>query len=135
VEAAPAPALVPARSSARSLERSPLAASLAASAIVERGISDQQDNEGYALAARGHYAFFPDPEDRGENSSQVVHLGASARYRNFDNDTFNSEVQYRQRPFFHFTNTRSVDTGTVDDAEGDVWVGPARGEDLSRGER
>ena len=86
--------------------------------------SNVQDNEGYALAARGHYAFFPDPEDRGENSSQVVHLGASARYRNFDNDTFNSEVQYRQRPFFHFTNTRSVDTGTVEDAEGDVWVGP-----------
>jgi phosphate-selective porin OprO/OprP len=86
--------------------------------------SDQQDNEGYALAARGHYAFFPDPEDRGEDSSQVVHLGASVRYRNFDNDTFGSEIQYRQRPFFHFTNTRSVDTGTVEDAEGDVWVGP-----------
>ena len=85
---------------------------------------DVQNNEGYALAARGHYAFFPDPEDREENSSQVVHLGASARYRNFDNDTFNSEVQYRQRPFFHFTGTRSVDTGTVEDAEGDVWVGP-----------
>ena len=82
---------------------------------------DVQDNEGYALAARGHYAFFPDPEDREENSSQVVHLGASARYRNFDNDTFDSQVQYRQRPFFHFTGTRSVDTGTVEDAEGDVW--------------
>jgi phosphate-selective porin OprO/OprP len=86
--------------------------------------SDQQDNEGYALAGRGHYAFFPDPGDRGENSSELVHLGASARYRNFDNDTFDSEVQYRQRPFFHFTGTRSVDTGTVEDAEGDVWVGP-----------
>jgi phosphate-selective porin OprO/OprP len=85
---------------------------------------DEQDNEGYAIAARGHYAFFPDPEDRGEDSSQVVHLGASARYRNFDNDTFDSEAQYRQRPFFHFTGTRSVDTGTVEDAEGDVWVGP-----------
>jgi phosphate-selective porin OprO and OprP len=83
-----------------------------------------QDNEGYALAARGHYAFFPDPEDREENSSQVVHLGASVRYRNFDNDTFDSAVQYRQRPFFHFTGTRSVDTGTVEDSEGDVWVGP-----------
>jgi phosphate-selective porin len=32
--------------------------------------SDQQDNEGYALAGRGHYAFFRDPEDRGENSSE-----------------------------------------------------------------
>jgi phosphate-selective porin OprO/OprP len=85
--------------------------------------SNVQDNEGYALAARGHYAFFADPEDRGQDSSQAVHLGASARYRNFDNDTFDSQVQYRQRPFFHFTNTRSVDTGTVADAEGDVWAG------------
>jgi phosphate-selective porin OprO/OprP len=82
--------------------------------------SDVQDNEGYALAGRGHYAFLYGPEDSGN----AVHLGASARYRNFDNDTFDSEVQYRQRPFFHFTGTRSVDTGTVEDAEGDVWVGP-----------
>jgi phosphate-selective porin OprO and OprP len=86
--------------------------------------SDVNDNEGYALAARGHYAFFLDPEDRGESSSQVVHLGASVRYRNFDNDTFGSAVQYRQRPFFHFTGTRSVDTGSIPDAEGDVWAGP-----------
>jgi phosphate-selective porin OprO/OprP len=92
--------------------------------VFGQNASDQEDNEGYAIAARGHYAFFPDPEDRGEDSSQLVHLGASARYRNFDNDTFDSEVQYRQRPFFHFTGTRSVDTGTVEDAEGDVWVGP-----------
>jgi phosphate-selective porin OprO/OprP len=82
--------------------------------------SDVQDNEGYAIAGRGHYAFLYGPEDSGN----AVHLGASARYRNFDNDTFDSEVQYRQRPFFHFTGTRSVDTGTVEDAEGDVWVGP-----------
>jgi Phosphate-selective porin O and P len=81
--------------------------------------SEQQNNEGYALAARGHYAFPYGPEDSGN----VVHLGASARYRNFDNDTFNSQIQYRNRPFFHFTNTRSVDIGTIDDAEGDVWAG------------
>jgi phosphate-selective porin OprO and OprP len=81
--------------------------------------SEQQNNEGYALAARGHYAFLYGPEDSGN----AVHLGASARYRNFDNDTFDSQVQYRQRPFFHFTSTRSVDTGTIDDSEGDVWAG------------
>jgi phosphate-selective porin OprO/OprP len=81
--------------------------------------SDQQDNEGYALAGRGHYAFLYGPDDSGN----AIHLGASARYRNFDNDTFDSEIRYRQRPFFHFTGTRSVDTGTIDDAEGDVWVG------------
>ena len=82
--------------------------------------SDQQDNEGYALAGRGHYAFLYGPEDSGN----AIHLGASARYRNFDNDTFDSEIRYRQRPFFHFTGTRSVDTGTIGDAEGDVWIGP-----------
>jgi phosphate-selective porin OprO/OprP len=85
--------------------------------------SDQEDNEGYALAGRGHYAFFPGPEDQGENSSEVVHVGGSVRYRNFDNDTFDSQARYRQRPFFHFTGTRSVDTGVIDDSEGDVWAG------------
>jgi phosphate-selective porin OprO/OprP len=73
--------------------------------------------------AGANHAFFPDPQDRGAGSSQVVHLGASARYRTFDNATFDSEVRYRQRPFFHFTGTRSVDTGLVPDSEGDVWVG------------
>ena len=33
-------------------------------------------------------------------------------------------MQYSQLPFFNFTGTSSVDTGTVEDAEGDVWVGP-----------
>jgi phosphate-selective porin OprO/OprP len=84
---------------------------------------DVNDNEGYALAGRGHYAFFPGSGEPAEDSSDVIHLGASARYRNFDNDTFGSEVQYRQRPFFHFTGTRSVDTGEIEDSEGDVWVG------------
>jgi hypothetical protein len=78
---------------------------------------------------------FPTPRTAAKTAARWSTSAPSARYRNFDNDTFNSEVQYRQRPFFHFTNTRSVDTGTVDDAEGDVWVGPARGEDLTGGER
>jgi phosphate-selective porin OprO/OprP len=81
--------------------------------------SEQQDNEGYAIASHGHYAVLYGPEDSGN----AVHLGASVRYRTFDNDTFNSEIRYEQRPFFHFTGTRSVDTGTIDDAEGDVWAG------------
>jgi phosphate-selective porin OprO/OprP len=88
--------------------------------------SDVSDNEGYAIAGRGHYAFFRDPAERGGNSSKVVHLGASARYRNFDNDTFNSAVTYRQRPFLHFTGTRSVNTGSILDSEGDVWAGAER---------
>ena len=81
--------------------------------------TDQKDNEGYALAGRGHYAFFYGREESGN----LVHLGASARYRNFDNDTFDSEIQYKQRPFFHFTGTESVNTGKIADAEGDVWAG------------
>ena len=91
--------------------------------VFGQNAADVNDNEGYALAARGHYAFFPVPKEAAEDSGQVVHLGASARYRNFDNDTFGSEVTYRQRPFFHFTGTRSVDTGSIPDSEGDVWVG------------
>jgi phosphate-selective porin OprO/OprP len=91
--------------------------------VFGQNAADVNDNEGYAFAGRAHYAFFLDPEDRDSDSSQVVHLGASARYRNFDNDTFDSEVTYRQRPFFHFTGTRSVDTGSIPDSEGDVWVG------------
>jgi phosphate-selective porin OprO/OprP len=81
--------------------------------------SDQDTNEGYALAARGHYAFLYGSEEGGH----VVHLGGSVRYRNFDNDTFDNEIRYSQRPFFHTTNQRSVDTGTIADAEGDVWAG------------
>jgi phosphate-selective porin OprO and OprP len=84
---------------------------------------DVNDNEGYALAGRAHYAFFPGAETPGKDKAEVIHLGASARYRNFDNDTFDSEVTYRQRPFFHFTGTRSVNTASVPDAEGDVWAG------------
>ena len=91
--------------------------------VFGQNAADVNDNEGYALAARGHYAFFPAPKETTASNSQVVHLGASARYRNFDNDTFGSEVTYRQRPFFHFTGTRSVDTGSIPDSEGDVWAG------------
>jgi phosphate-selective porin OprO and OprP len=91
--------------------------------VFGQNASDVNDNEGYALAARGHYAFLPGPDEAAKDSSQVVHLGASARYRNFDNDTFDSEVTYSQRPFFHFTGTQSVDTGSTLDSEGDVWAG------------
>jgi phosphate-selective porin OprO and OprP len=81
--------------------------------------SNQQANEGYTLAGRGHYAFAYGPKDGGN----VVHLGGSVRYRNFDNDTFNNEIRYSQRPFFHSASRHSVDTGTITDAEGDVWAG------------
>jgi phosphate-selective porin OprO/OprP len=87
--------------------------------VFGQNASQQGNDEGYALAARGHYAFLYGPED----DRDAVHVGASVRYRNLDNDTFDNQVRYRQRPFFHFTGTRSVDTGVLDDAEGDVWAG------------
>jgi phosphate-selective porin OprO/OprP len=79
---------------------------------------DVEANEGYALAGRGHYAWL----DR-LGAGSVVHLGASARFRSLNNDADGDSVRYRQRPFFHFTDTRSVDTGVLDDAESDVFLG------------
>ena len=32
-------------------------------------------------------------------------------------------AEYRRRPFFHFTDGRSVDTGKIPDATNDVWLG------------
>jgi phosphate-selective porin OprO and OprP len=80
---------------------------------------DVANNEGYALAGRGHYALL---EPLGADS--VVHLGASARFRDLENDVDDDSARYRQRPFFHFTDTRSVDTGTLADAENDAFAGP-----------
>jgi phosphate-selective porin OprO/OprP len=80
---------------------------------------DVANDEGYALAGRGHYALL---EPFGSNS--VIHLGASGRLRNLENDADSDSVRYRQRPFFHFTDTRSVDTGDLADAENDVFAGP-----------
>ena len=54
---------------------------------------------------------------------QLLHVGGSTRYRELDNDSNDGAVQYRQRPFFHFTNIYSVDTGEVDDADSDLFFG------------
>ena len=79
---------------------------------------DVANDEGYALAGRGHYALL---EPFGSNS--VAHLGGSGRFRDLENDADGDSVRYRQRPFFHFTGTRSVDTGDLADAENDVFAG------------
>jgi phosphate-selective porin OprO/OprP len=81
--------------------------------------ADVASNEGYALAGRSHYAFL---EPLGADS--VIHLGGSWRFRDLENDVDDDRARYRQRPFFHFTDTRSVDTGTLADAENDVFAGP-----------
>jgi phosphate-selective porin OprO/OprP len=83
-----------------------------------QNVDEQSRNEGFTLAARGHYAF---QDLLGEDS--VLHVGTSARFRDLDNSADNSEVRYRQRPFFHFTGTRSVDTGDLQDADSDVFWG------------
>jgi phosphate-selective porin OprO/OprP len=84
-----------------------------------QNIDQQSSNEGYALAGRGHYAF--DLEAPGRQS--WLHLGSSVRFRDLENDSDGDSVRYRQRPFFHFTGTRSVDTGVLADADNDVWLG------------
>ena len=79
---------------------------------------DVEANEGFTLAGRGHYALL---NRLGQNS--VMHFGSSVRFRDLDNDVDGNSVRYRQRPFFHFTTTRSIDTGDIADAENDVLLG------------
>jgi phosphate-selective porin OprO/OprP len=84
-----------------------------------QNIDQQSDNEGYALAGRGHYGFNLGAPDR----PSWLHLGSSVRYRDLKNASDGDSVRYRQRPFFHFTGTQSVDTGVLADADNDVWLG------------
>ncbi|MGF1639551.1 MAG: OprO/OprP family phosphate-selective porin [Rhodospirillales bacterium] len=81
------------------------------------GDSGSSLNEGYAVAGRGTYAF---TDVLG--SADLMHVGASARFRDLSNQADNRRVRYRQRPFFHDTN-RSVDTGTLREADNDVIAG------------
>ncbi|MEO1192085.1 MAG: porin [Pseudomonadota bacterium] len=77
-------------------------------------------SEGLAVASRGWYH---DSFGGDEGASNLIHLGGSVRYRGFSNDANNNEVRYRQRPFFHFTDERSVNTGFIDNARSDVFLG------------
>ena len=78
--------------------------------------ADSGLNEGYAIASRGTYAF------RDVIGNDLIHLGGSIRYRDLDNQSDDNEARYRQRPFFHDTN-RSIDTGTINDADSDILGG------------
>lgn len=66
---------------------------------------------GTALAARGTYAF-------GLGEKDVVHLGASARYREQGDDS--GLIRYRQRAFAHIPG-RAISTGAI--ADSDTFVG------------
>ena len=77
-----------------------------------------------AVAVRGHYAV-PLGED-----DNWLHLGTSIRYRNCSNDIGdedacgNGQVRYRQRPFFHATSIRHINTGTIEGVDSDFFWGP-----------
>jgi phosphate-selective porin OprO/OprP len=68
------------------------------------------DQEGYAVAARGTYAPLLSDE-------MTVHLGASVRYRNQQED---GAIRYRQRPYTHLPG-RIISTGGF--AGEDVFYG------------
>ncbi len=76
------------------------------------------DREGYAVSARGTY----NPVKTGD---EVVHLGASWRYRkageNSDPAQGDELFRYRQRPFTHQTNDRIISTSRF--AESDNFYG------------
>lgn len=81
------------------------------------GSVEPATNEGYAAAGRGTYAFTDV-----FISQDLLHTGGSVRYRNLDNGVNDSQVRYRQRPFFHQAG-RSLDTGNIDNTNGDLFGG------------
>ncbi|KAF0192087.1 MAG: phosphate-selective porin OprO and OprP [Gammaproteobacteria bacterium] len=72
------------------------------------GAGDGGD-EGFGVG--GRVTFSPTHED-----ARVIHVGASAGWRKPEDDT-NKTMRYRQRPESHVTNTRLVDTGTINDVD------------------
>jgi len=68
-------------------------------AFLDGGLSGEDEDSGYILGSRVHYAFM------GENG--FTHLGSSVEFR----DNGAQETRFRQRPFLHSTDTRLVDTG------------------------
>lgn len=84
--------------------------------IFGQNAGEVAEDEGFAAAARGTYAY-----EFGEN--RLLHLGASGRYRDLGNDIDGDTVSYSQRPFFAFTDIRSIDTGDIENAEADYLAG------------
>lgn len=75
---------------------------------------------GYTVAARGTHWFNLGGESE---TDKFIHVGGSVRYRDLNDQVDNDSVRYRARPFFYDTN-RSVDTGTINAVNGDLFVGP-----------
>ncbi len=97
------------------------------SGIFSQNAGEEAINETFAVATRGHYAL-----DLGGEQTNVVHLGAHSRFRFCDSENSdgisatrcaNESVQYRQRPFFHTSRVRHIDTGTITGVQSDVLAG------------
>ena len=73
------------------------------------------NDEGYALSARA--VAYPEIGNGG-----ILHVGASVLYRNYNDDLYQREVRYRQRPHAHVSGIRYIDTGTLD-AGSDLFIG------------
>lgn len=79
-------------------------------------IPDTDSNdEGYAFAAR--VVAFPKFGNNGQ-----LHVAASVLYRDYENNIDNRSPRFRSRPFAHLTDTRYVDTRTVN-AGHDLFFG------------
>lgn len=70
-------------------------------AFLDGGLSGDDEDSGYILGSRAHYAFI------GEDG--FAHIGGSVEFR----DNGAQETRFRQRPFLHTTDTRLVDTGEL----------------------
>jgi len=88
----------------------------ASAAVFGGSISENADDEGYALT--GRVAVFPKIGNGGQ-----LHFGASVRHRGFGNDYDEMEKRYRQRPQAHVSGVRYVDTGTLEGLNSDTNFG------------
>jgi len=70
-------------------------------AYLDGGLSGDDEDSGYILGSRAHYAAI------GEDG--FAHIGASVEFR----DNGAQENRFRQRPFLHSTDTRLVNTGDL----------------------
>ena len=80
-----------------------------AAGIYGDNLEADSTEEGFALGARGTYAFSP-----ADSKNTLVHFGGSLRYRE-KGDTA-ADLRYRQRPFAHIPG-RVVSTGRIADSD------------------
>jgi phosphate-selective porin OprO/OprP len=73
------------------------------------------NDEGYAFSAR--VAAYPEIGNGG-----ILHVGASVLYRNYNDDIYERDVRYRQRPHTHLSGIRYIDTNTFE-AGSDLFFG------------